>query len=225
MVKIAASILSANFACLGDQVREVENAGADYIHVDVMDGHFVPNITMGPVVVGALRPITKLPLDVHLMIESPERYVNEFAEAGADIITVHQETCPHLHRVVEQIKELGKRAGVAINPATPVDTLDEILPFIDLVLVMTVNPGFGGQSFISTMPRKIAVMRRMIDMGGYAAELEVDGGIHVETAAPAAKAGAQVLVAGSAIFRGGTNAGANLKDLRAAAEQKTDRSE
>jgi ribulose-phosphate 3-epimerase len=225
MVKLAASILSADFTRLGDQVREVENAGADYIHVDVMDGHFVPNITMGPVVVGALRPMTKLPLDVHLMIQSPEKYVGDFAHAGADIITVHQEACVHLHRVVEQIKGLGKRAGVAINPATSVDTLEEILGFVDLVLLMTVNPGFGGQAFIPTMPRKIAVMRRMIDFGGYAVELEVDGGIHAETAPLAVKAGAQVLVAGSAIFQAGTSAANNLKTLKAAAEQKTDRSD
>lgn len=225
MVKLAASILSADFTRLGDQVREVENAGADYIHVDVMDGHFVPNITMGPVVVAALRPMTNLPLDVHLMIQSPEKYVGDFAHAGADIITVHQEACVHLHRVVEQIKGLGKRAGVAINPATPVDTLEEILGFVDLVLLMTVNPGFGGQAFIPTMPRKIAVMRRMIDFGGYAVELEVDGGIHAETAPLAVKAGAQVLVAGSAIFQAGTSAANNLRTLKAAAEQKTDRSD
>ncbi len=218
MVKIAPSILSADFARLGEQVRDVEDAGADYIHVDVMDGHFVPNLTMGPIVVHALRPISRLPLDVHLMIESPEKYVDEFAQAGADIITVHQEACVHLHRTVEQIKGLGKRAGVAINPATPIGTLDEILPFIDLVLVMTVNPGFGGQSFIPTMTRKILAMRRMIDLGGYQVELEVDGGIDEETAPLAVKAGAQVLVVGSAIFREGESASGNLKKLRAAAE-------
>ncbi len=189
MIKIAASILSADFARLGEQVHEAEQAGADYIHVDVMDGHFVPNITMGPVVVRAIRHVTRLPFDVHLMIESPEQYVAEFAAAGADIITVQQEACRHLHRVVEQIKALGKRAGVAINPATPTSTLQEILPFIDLVLVMTVNPGFGGQSFIETMPNKIAAMRDMIDTRRLGVELEVDGGIHAETAGKALSAG------------------------------------
>lgn len=200
MIKIAASILSADFARLGEEVRQAAAAGADYIHVDVMDGHFVPNITIGPMVVRALRPITALPFDVHLMIESPENYIEAFAEAGADIITVQQEACTHLHRVVEQIKSLGKRAGVAINPATPVAMLQEILPFVDLVLVMTVNPGFGGQSFIETMPRKIAEMRHMIDSRGMSVELEVDGGIHPGTVEKAVSAGARVLVAGSAVF-------------------------
>ncbi|MCX7841174.1 MAG: ribulose-phosphate 3-epimerase, partial [Anaerolineae bacterium] len=184
MIKLAPSILSADFARLGEQVTEAERAGADYIHVDVMDGHFVPNLTIGPLVVAAIRPHTRLPLDVHLMIEAPERYIGDFADAGADIITVQQEACVHLHRIVEQIKGLNKKAGVAINPATPVNTLEEILPYVDLVLVMTVNPGFGGQSFIETMPRKIAAMRQMIDARGLTAqiELEVDGGINVETA-------------------------------------------
>ncbi|MBI3914361.1 MAG: ribulose-phosphate 3-epimerase [Chloroflexi bacterium] len=200
MTKLAPSILSADFARLGAQVQEAEAAGADYIHVDVMDGHFVPNITLGPVVVKAVRRVTKLPLDVHLMIESPEKFVGDFAEAGADIITVHPEACAHLHRVVQQIKSTGKRAGVAINPATPASTLEEILPFVDLVLVMTVNPGFGGQSFIETMPRKIAAVRQMIDAGKWKIELEVDGGINAETARRVVKAGANVLVAGSAIF-------------------------
>ncbi len=200
MVKISPSILSADFTRLGEQIREAEAAGADYIHVDVMDGHFVPNITMGPVVVKAIRPVTRLPLDVHLMIESPELYVEEFARAGADIITVQQEACIHLHRVVEQIKGVGKRAGAAINPATPLVMLEEILPFIDLVLVMTVNPGFSGQSFIETMPAKIALMRSMIDSSGARVELEVDGGIHPKTAGKVVQAGADVLVAGSAVF-------------------------
>ena len=200
MIKLAPSVLSADFARLGEQVKEAEAAGADYIHVDVMDGHFVPNLTIGPVVVAAIRPLTKLPLDVHLMIESPERYIPDFAAAGADILTVHQEACVHLHRVVEQIRGLNKRAGVAINPATPVGVLEEILPFIDLVLVLSVNPGFSGQSFIETMPQKIAAMRKMIDARGLSVELEVDGGINAAIAPRVVAAGARTLVAGSAIF-------------------------
>ncbi len=223
MIKIAPSILSADFARLGEQVREAERGGADYIHVDIMDGHFVPNITMGPVVVKWIRPITKLPLDVHLMIEQPERYITQFAKAGADILTVQQEACIHLHRVVQQIKELNVRAGVAINPATPLALLEEILPFIDLVLVMTVNPGFGGQEFIETMPRKIAAMRAMIESRGLTVELEVDGGIHAETAPFAVGAGAQVLVAGSDIFREGESVAERIAQLRASAESRTKR--
>lgn len=215
MIKIATSILSADFSRLGEQVAQVAAQGSDYIHVDVMDGHFVPNMTIGPVVVRWIRPVTDLPFDVHLMIESPENYVQAFASAGADIITVQQEACIHLHRVVEQIKELGKRAGVAINPATPVSTLQEILPFIDLVLVMTVNPGFGGQSFIETMPRKIAEMRQMIDAQGLDIELEVDGGIHPETAPRVVSAGARVLVAGSAIFDDPEGTRRGIQKLRA----------
>jgi transketolase len=213
-VKVAPSILSANFGCLESQVREAEAAGADYIHIDIMDGRFVPNMTIGPVVVRAIRPFTRVPFDVHLMISSPERYIGEFAAAGADIITVQQEACVHLHRVVQQIKELKKRAGVAINPATPAQTLEEILPFLDLVLVMTVNPGFGGQSFIETMPRKIAEVRRMIDERGLSVELEVDGGIHSDTAPLAVKAGARVLVAGSAVFTPAMSVGEAMKILR-----------
>jgi transketolase len=218
-VKIAPSILSADFGCLEAQVKEAEAAGADYIHIDIMDGRFVPNITIGPVVVRAIRPFVRLPFDVHLMIESPERYIGDFAAAGADGITVQQEACVHLHRVVQQIKELKKRAGVAINPATPAQTLEEILPFVDLVLVMTVNPGFGGQSFIETMPRKIAEVRRMIDERGLSVELEVDGGIHAETAPLAVKAGARVLVAGSAIFNRATSVAEALKTLRRSLER------
>ena len=220
MTKLAPSILSADFARLGDQVKEAERAGADYIHVDVMDGHFVPNITIGPIVVAALRPHTRLPLDVHLMIEQPERYVGDFANAGADIITVQQEACTHLHRIVEQIKGLNKKAGVAINPATPISVLEEILPYVDLVLVMTVNPGFGGQSFIETMPRKIAAMRQMIDARGLASriELEVDGGINATTAPRVVAAGAQVLVAGSAIYNGKTSVAKAIKTLRASVQ-------
>ena len=217
MLKLAPSILSADFARLGEQVKEAEHAGADYIHVDVMDGHFVPNITVGPLVVAALRPLTRLPLDVHLMIESPERYVGDFANAGADNITVQQEACAHLHRVVEQIKGFNKKAGVAINPATPIGTLEEILPYVDLVLVMTVNPGFGGQSFIETMPQKIAAMRQMIDARGFASrvELEVDGGINAETAPRVVAAGARVLVAGSAIFNSKMSVTEAVSKLRA----------
>lgn len=200
MIKIAPSILSADFARLGQQVAEAEAAGADYIHVDVMDGHFVPNITVGPLVVKALRQVTRLPLDVHLMIEAPERYIEQFAKAGADILTVHQEACPHLHRVIGEIKGLGARAGVSLNPATPLNTLEEILPYVDLVLPMTVNPGFGGQELIEEMLPKIEGMRRMLDERGLKCELEVDGGINVETAPKVVAAGANVLVAGEAIF-------------------------
>lgn len=200
MIKLAPSILSADFSRLGEQVKEVTLAGADYIHVDIMDGHFVPNLTIGPLVVAALRPVTDVPLDVHLMIASPERYVASFAEAGADIITVHVEACPHLHRVVQAIKETGRRAGVALNPATPLTVLDYVLADLDLVLVMTVNPGFGGQSFIESMLPKIAALRQRLDEEGLAAELAVDGGINTRTARAAAGAGAGVLVAGSAVF-------------------------
>ena len=199
-VKIAPSILAADFARLGAEVAEAEAAGADYIHVDVMDGHFVPNLTMGPPIVRAVRRVTELPLDVHLMMEAPERYLADFAEAGANILTVHVETCPHLHRTVEQIKELGCRAGVTLNPATPAASLQEILRFADLVLVMTVNPGFGGQRYIEGIELKIRQVRDMLDDGGLHAELEVDGGIDAETAGRVVRAGADVLVAGTAIF-------------------------
>jgi ribulose-phosphate 3-epimerase len=199
-IKIAPSILAADFARLGADVREAEAAGADYIHVDVMDGHFVPNLTLGPPVVKALRRVTALPLDVHLMMEAPERLLAEFAAAGADILTVHVETCPHLHRTVQQIKELGCRAGVTLNPATPAASLQEILRFVDLVLVMTVNPGFGGQRYIDGSEAKIGRVRAMLEAEGLHAELEVDGGIGPDTAARVVRAGANVLVAGSAIF-------------------------
>ena len=214
MLKLATSILAADFARLGEQIEEAERAGADYIHVDVMDGHFVPNITIGPLVVAAIRPHTRLPLDVHLMIDAPERYVGDFANAGADNITVQQEACVHLHRVVEQIKGFNKKAGIALNPATPISTLEEILPYVDLVLIMTVNPGFGGQSFIETMLQKIAAMRKIIDARGLNIELEVDGGISSETAPRVVAAGARVLVAGNAIFNGKTSVAEAVKRLR-----------
>jgi ribulose-phosphate 3-epimerase len=199
-IKLAPSILSADFGRLGEQVVEATQAGADYIHVDVMDGHFVPNITVGPLVVAAIRPHTPLPLDVHLMIEAPEKYIQRFAQAGANIITVHVEVCPHLHRVVESIKELGVKAGVSLNPSTPLTTVDEVLSTLDLVLLMSVNPGFGGQQFIESTVGKIARLRRRLDELGLAAELEVDGGINAEIAPRVAKAGARVLVAGAAVF-------------------------
>lgn len=213
-IKIAPSILAADFSRLGEQVLKAEAAGADYIHVDVMDGHFVPNITMGPVVVNAVRQVTSLPLDVHLMIESPERYLAEFCAAGADNLTVHVETCPHLHRTVQQIKELGCRAGVTLNPATPASSLEEILPYVDLVLVLTVNPGFGGQAFIPSMLPKIKRMRNMLDVIGSPAELEVDGGIGLKTAPSAVHAGADVLVAGTAIFGAAEGIEEAIKQLR-----------
>ena len=199
-IKIAPSILSADFAQLGQEVAAVQAAGGDYLHVDVMDGHFVPNITLGPPVVKAVRRVTSLPLDVHLMIDAPERYLADFCAAGADGLTVHVENCPHLHRTVHQIKELGCWAGVALNPATPVGALEEILPYIDLVLVMTVNPGFGGQSFIEGTLSKIRRVRAMLDELGSNAALEVDGGIGPATTPLVVRAGANVLVAGSAIF-------------------------
>ncbi|MFU8795969.1 MAG: ribulose-phosphate 3-epimerase [Dehalococcoidia bacterium] len=217
MVKLAPSILSADFARLGEQVDEVTRAGADYIHVDVMDGHFVPNITIGPAVVASIRPLTRLPLDVHLMIEHPERYVAEFVKAGADIVTVHVEACSHLHRLVQMIKGLGARAGVSLNPATHLGAVEEIAAHVDLVLIMSVNPGFGGQSFIpSTLP-KIAGMRRMLDDRKLGAELEVDGGIGPDNAGEIVKAGADVLVAGNSVFRAKEGIGGAMQRLRQAA--------
>ena len=200
MIKIAPSILSADFSRLGEEVQAVDRAGADYIHVDVMDGHFVPNITIGPLVVDALRKVTDKPLDVHLMIENPDRYIADFASAGADIITIHQEAVAHLHRTVELIKSLGKRAGVSLNPATPVESLDVILDELDLVLIMSVNPGFGGQAFIPTALDKIRALRQRITQRGLAAELQVDGGVKLDNIRDVVVAGADVLVAGSAVF-------------------------
>lgn len=201
MVKIAPSILSADFARLGDEILDVERGGADWIHVDVMDGHFVPNITIGSLIVDAIRPVTKLPLDVHLMIEHPDRYIPQFAKSGADWITVHQEACPHLHRTIYLIKEQGVKAGVVLNPATPLVTIESLLPDLDMVLLMTVNPGFGGQKFIHSVLPKVKELRRMLDERNLGhVEIEIDGGVNAETARLCEEAGATVLVAGSAVF-------------------------
>lgn len=200
MVKIAPSILSANFAKLGEEILDVERGGADYIHVDVMDGHFVPNITIGPLIVEAIRPVTKLPLDVHLMIENPDQYIEAFAKAGADYITVHVEACPHLHRTIQLIKSFGVKAGVVLNPATPVITIQHIIEDVDMVLLMTVNPGFGGQKFISSVLPKIAEVKKLADQFNSNLEIEIDGGVNEETAKLCIEQGANVLVAGSAVY-------------------------
>lgn len=200
MVKIAPSILSADFAKLGEEVAAVDRGGADWIHVDVMDGHFVPNITIGPLVVKAIRPITKLPLDVHLMIEDPDLYIEEFAKAGADYITVHVEACRHLHRTVQHIKSLGVKAGVVLNPATPVESIQHIIADIDMVLLMSVNPGFGGQKFIPEVLPKIRKVKEMAREKGVTIDIEIDGGVNSETAKLCVEAGATVLVAGSAVY-------------------------
>jgi ribulose-phosphate 3-epimerase len=217
-VKLAPSVLSADYSRLGEAAVEATDAGADYIHIDVMDGQFVPPITVGAQMVSALRPCTDLPLDVHLMIVSPEHQIKQFAEAGADIITVHQEACTHLHRTIQQMKGLGVRAGVSLCPSTPIDTLEEILPELDLVLIMSVNPGFGGQTFIESILDKIARMRAELDRRGLTAELEVDGGIYAGNAAKVVKAGARVLVAGAAVFASGASVQESLGAIRSSLE-------
>jgi ribulose-phosphate 3-epimerase len=218
-VRLAPSILSADFAHLARDIAAVERGGADLIHVDVMDGHFVPNITIGVPVVAALRRVTQLPLDVHLMIEQPERYIDAFIDAGAGWLTVHQEASVHLHRTVERIRQLGAKTGVSINPATPAASLAEILPYVDLVLIMSVNPGFGGQKYIPTSTGKIAALRRELDERGlWPVELEVDGGVSEETAGDIVAAGATVLVAGAAIFNKSADVAENIRRLRAAAQ-------
>ena len=217
LILIAPSILAADFTCLGDQIRQAEAAGADQIHIDVMDGCFVPNITMGPLAVEAARRVTALPLDVHLMIVHPEDLIQAFVAAGASIISVHVEACPHLHRTVQQIREAGARPSVVLNPGTPAIAVKEVLPFVDMVLVMTVNPGFGGQTFIPQMLGKISEIRAMLDALGSTADLEVDGGVDVTTTPQVVHHGANVLVAGTSIFRTPDGIAAATKALREAA--------
>jgi ribulose-phosphate 3-epimerase len=216
-IRIAPSILSADFGRLADEARAAEAAGGDWLHVDVMDGRFVPNITIGPVVVKALKRATKLPLDVHLMIVEPEKYLEDFVKAGAERVSVHAEACPHLHRTLQQIRALGAKASVALNPATPLSAIEWVLEDLDMVLLMSVNPGFGGQSYIPQVTRKMAELHRLVDARGLAIDLEVDGGIKPDTAAAVAAAGANALVAGSAIFESKDYAAA-IRALRTAAE-------
>jgi ribulose-phosphate 3-epimerase len=213
-IKIAPSILSADFSRLGDQVAEAEAGGADMIHIDIMDGHFVPNLTFGSIVVKSIRNWTSLPFDLHIMMAEPDAFIPEFAKSGADSITVHAEACTHLHKVVQQIKEEGKRASVAISPATPISAVEEILDELDQVLVMTVNPGFGGQAFIESVVPKIARMRALIDERGLKTDLQVDGGISVATANTVAQAGANVLVAGSAVYNKDSTVAESIKRIR-----------
>lgn len=215
-VKIAPSILASDFARLGEEVEAAEQGGADWIHVDVMDGHFVPNITVGPPVVRAVRACTSLPLDVHLMIEHPDRYLEAFVEAGASVVTVHQEACVHLHRTLQRIRELGGKAGVAVNPATPLESVAEVLPLVDLLLVMSVNPGFGGQTYIEASTQRLQRARALLDAGAPTAELEVDGGLEASNAAMVVGAGASVLVAGSSVYRYPDGVAAAIGALRAA---------
>lgn len=213
MIKIAPSILAADFAKLGEEIKDVEKGGADYIHVDVMDGHFVPNITIGPLIVDAIRPLTNLPLDVHLMIENPDSYIPPFSKAGADIISVHTEACPHLHRTVQLIKDSGAKAGVVLNPATPVSAIQHVIEDVDLVLLMTVNPGFGGQSFIHQVLPKVSQVKELVDRLGKDIDIEIDGGVNPVTARLCETAGANVLVAGSAIY-GKTNRKEAIESIR-----------
>lgn len=222
-VKIAPSILASDFAQLGAQVQVATEGGADYIHIDVMDGHFVPNITLGPVIVKSIRKYSALPFDVHLMIEKPEHFVTSFAEAGANLVTVHVEACPHLHRVIDHIRGLKLGAGVAINPATPLVMLEEILPFVQQVNVMTVNPGFGGQTFVTEMLEKIARLRAMIVERGLDVDIEVDGGVDQITAPQCVQAGANILIAGTTLFKQDNKLGEHIGALRAAAERKEKR--
>jgi len=216
VIKLAPSILAADYRRLGEQVREAEAAGADYIHVDVMDGHFVPNISIGSVIVQAVRGVTALPLDVHLMIEEPERHIEAFARAGADILTVHPEASPHIHRVVEMIRRVGARPGVALNPGTPLSMIEDVLADVDLVLIMSVDPGFGGQEFIEEVLPKLRRLRRLLDDAGSAVEVEIDGGITAETAPRCVAAGARVLVAGTAVFKEKGSIAENMARLRGA---------
>ena len=217
-IKLAPSMLSADFGRLGEQVEEADRAGADYIHVDVMDGRFVPNLTIGSVVVQGIRGYTNLPLDVHMMVVEPERLLEDFAKAGADHLIVQAEACPHLHRVLQQIREVGCKAGVAINPGTPLSAIEEVLPLLDVVLVMSVNPGFGGQKLIPETVGKVVRMRRILDEGGYSAELQVDGGVNEATAHTMVEAGATVLVAGSAVFNDKESVADAMDRLRASLE-------
>lgn len=213
-MKIAPSILSCDFSRLADEIQTVESGGADWIHVDVMDGHFVPNITIGPIITAGARKATDLPLDVHLMIEQPDRYLEAFVDAGADWLTVHAEACTHLHRTVQRIRELGARAGVAINPATPLASLTDVVPYIDLLLVMSVNPGFGGQSYISASTAKVRDARTLLDEMGSTAELEVDGGVDAGNVGELQAAGASVVVAGSAVYGHVDGAAAGVRFIR-----------